>query len=120
MKTRLPAFISLVLLAALLLTACSGSPKTIRYAGHYTASDSSTLDISESGGSYTVKMGIFRLTELEGTGTAGADGLNFTATDAAGNPIKARVTVSGETATVTFTGSSWSYIKTGDVFTFRR
>ena len=124
MKNRWIALIALALLAALLLTACSGSQKkeeAVEYAGHYTAPDGSTLDISGSGNStYTVEMSIVRLTQLEGTGAIGVQGLRFSATDAAGKPISATVTLSGDTATVTFTASSWEYIKNGDTFTFTR
>ena len=39
-------------------------------------------------GKYDVRIGIFRLTDLDdGIGTIGTNGMEFTATDAAGNPI---------------------------------
>lgn len=54
-----------------------------------------------------MQIGIYRLTSLEdGVGELTADGLLFTATDAAGNPISGIITADGKTATVTFTDST--------------
>lgn len=48
------------------------------------------------------------------------DGLKFTATDAAGNPIGGIITLDGNVATVTFTDSTWGYIQNGDTFLYTR
>ncbi len=72
-------------------------------------------------GSFSVYLSIFRLTTLDdGIGTPEEDGLHFTATDAAGNPISGVITLDGDTATVTFTDSTWSLIKNDTAFVYHR
>jgi len=72
-------------------------------------------------GSYDVKIGIFRLTEIDdGVGKAVKDRLEFSATDAAGNPIGGCISFVSDTAVVTFTSSTWEYIQNGDSFRYVR
>lgn len=61
------------------------------------------------------------MTTLEdGIGELTEDGIVFTATDAAGNPISGIITVDGKTATVTFTDSTWDYIQNGDIYEYKK
>jgi len=46
--------------------------------------------------------------------------MNFTATDAAGNPIRGIITADGQAATVTFTDSTWDYLQNGSVFQYTK
>lgn len=72
-------------------------------------------------GRYDVAIGIFRLTSLDdGIATMGDNGLSFTATDAAGNPIEGLITLQGDTATVTFTRSTWPLLENGTTFRYTR
>ena len=74
------------------------------------------LDISyrRNDGKYNVHIGIPRLTNLDdGIAVMGDDGLEFTATDAAGNPIGGLITLKGDTAVVTFTSTTWPLIEQG-------
>ena len=72
-------------------------------------------------GKYDVRIGIFRLTDLDdGIGTIGTNGMEFTATDAAGNPISGVITLEGETASVTFTDSTWELLESGSVFNYTK
>lgn len=70
---------------------------------------------------YRLEIGIFRLTTLsDAVGKVDGDRLEFTATDAAGNPIGGDITLCGDTATVTFTHSTWALIETGAQFQYVR
>lgn len=72
-------------------------------------------------GKYDVRIGIFRLTDLDdGIGTIGTNGMEFTATDAAGNPIGGEITLRGDTAEVVFTRSTWSLLENGSTFKYVR
>ena len=72
-------------------------------------------------GKYDVRIGIFRLTNLDdGIGTMGANGMDFTATDAAGNPIGGEIILRGDTAEVIFTRSTWSLLENGSKFKYVR
>ena len=72
-------------------------------------------------GKYDVKIGIFRLTNLDdGIGTMGANRMEFTATDAAGNPIGGEIILRGDTAEVIFTRSTWSLLENGSKFRYHR
>ena len=103
------------------LSSCKKSPD---YVGTYLDEDNHepNLFISQrADGSYDVSIGIFRLTSLDdGVGTLGSDGLRFTATDAAGNPISGIITLAGDTACVTFTASTWSLLEPGSTFHYVR
>lgn len=94
------------------------------YVGEYLDEDNEepNLEIARNGdGKYIVQIGIFRLTSLsDGVGELTADGMNFRATDASGNPISGTITVDGETATVTFTDSTWEYLPNGTAFRYRK
>lgn len=79
-----------------------------------------TLSLREDG-SYDVAVGIFRLTNLDdGIGILTDEGLAFTATDAAGNPIGGIISFDGDTATVTFTQTTWGLIEPGSAFKYHR
>ena len=70
---------------------------------------------------YRLEIGIFRLIILsDAVGMVDGDRLEFTATDAAGNPIGGDITLRGDTATVTFTHSTWPLIETGAQFQYVR
>ena len=70
---------------------------------------------------YIVQIGIYRLTSLsDGIGELTADGMNFTATDAAGSPIRGIITADGQAATVTFTDSTWDYLQNGSAFQYTK
>ena len=72
-------------------------------------------------GKFDVRIGIFRLTNLDdGIGTMGANGMDFTATDAAGNPIGGEIILRGDTAEVVFTRSTWSLLENGLKFQYIR
>lgn len=72
-------------------------------------------------GKYIVQIGIYRLAAFyDGIGELTAEGMNFTATDPAGNPISGVVTIEGQTATVTFTSSTWIYLENGASFQYTK
>ena len=48
------------------------------------------------------------------------EGMLFTATDAAGNPISGVITVEDQIATVTFTDSTWELLENGSAFHYRK
>lgn len=99
-------------------------PDDTIYVGEYLDSDvgGPNLEIAKGeDGTYIVQIGIYRLTSLnDGVGELTEEGMKFTATDAAGNPISGIITVEGETATVTFTDSTWDYLKNGDSFSYTK
>ncbi len=94
------------------------------YVGEYLDGDVNEpmLKIEASqGGKYKIEIGIYRLTSIDdGVGELTEDGLKFTATDAAGNPIGGIITLDGNVATVTFTDSTWGYIQNGESFLYTR
>ncbi len=94
------------------------------YVGEYLDSDvgDPNLEIAKGAdGKYIVQIGIYRLTTLDdGVGELTAEGLKFTATDAAGNPISGVITVENKTATVTFTDSAWEYLENGSSFQYSK
>ena len=95
--------------------------RTDLYVGEYWdgVSDSG-LEISLGvDGKYLVQISIYRLTSIhDGVGWDTGDGISFTATDAAGNPISGTITLDGNTATVTFTDSTWGYLPNGTSFQY--
>ena len=142
MKNKTLWFITSAIIACSIIAACSGKqadqganadnndstaiaqlPDDTVYLGHFVSSyDGSTLNISKADDStFNVKITIFRLTYLsDGKGKKTPNGLSFTATDANGKPIGGIVTVDGDTATTTFTNSTWPLIDIGTQFTFAR
>ena len=75
----------------------------------------------DNDGEYIVQIGIYRLTSLEdGIGKLTADGLLFSATDAAGEPISGIITSDGQTATVTFTDSTWENLPNDSSFQYTK
>lgn len=72
-------------------------------------------------GKYIVQIGIFRLTTLDdGVGELTPEGMVFTATDAAGNPISGIITIEEQIATVTFTDSTWDLLENGTSYTYSK
>lgn len=92
--------------------------------GEYTDAASGTpgLEIAQNAdGTYTVQISIVHLAQFtDGTARPEGEGLAFTATDPDGNPISGAVTLSGTTATVTFTDSTWEYLPNGESFTYEK
>lgn len=78
-----------------------------------------TITYRRDDGRYDVQIGIFRLTTLDdGIATENNGKLNFTATDAAGNPIGGVIDIKSDTATVTFTKSTWPLLENGSSFQY--
>lgn len=94
------------------------------YIGEYLDNDveEPNLEIAkDNDGEYIVQIGIYRLTSLEdGIGKLTADGLLFSATDAAGEPISGIITSDGQTATVTFTDSTWENLPNDSSFQYTK
>ena len=94
------------------------------YIGEYLDYDCNepNLEIAKgSDGKYIVQIGIFRLTTLDdGIGELTPEGLSFTATDAAGNPISGIITVEEQIATVTFTDSTWALLENGTTYLYTK
>ena len=94
------------------------------YIGEYLDYDCNepNLEIAKgSNGKYIVQIGIFRLTTLDdGIGELTPEGLIFTATDAAGNPISGIITVEEQIATVTFTDSTWALLENGTTYLYTK
>ena len=94
------------------------------YIGEYLDYDVSepNLEIAKGqDGKYIVQIGIFRLTTLDdGVGELTEEGMIFTATDAAGNPIGGIIVVEDDIATVTFTDSTWDLIEKGTVYQYSK
>ncbi|MBP3252388.1 MAG: hypothetical protein J6M25_07100 [Prevotella sp.] len=85
------------------------------------SSPSLIIERMDTAGMCRLEIGIFRLTTLsDAVGKVEGDRLEFTATDAAGNPIGGNITLRGDTATVTFTHSTWALIETGTQFQYVR
>lgn len=84
--------------------------------------DGSSLTITaRNDGRYSVVVDLFRLTSLDdGVGVDAEGGIDFTATDAAGNPIGGRITLAADMATLTFVHSTWSLIENGAKWEFNR
>ncbi len=94
------------------------------YAGEYLDYEYNEpeLKINANGdGTYFVCIGIIRLAVFEDDDAIATDaGLEFTAEDDAGNPIKGVITLEGNEAVVTFTESTWRLIPNGTVYRYRR
>ena len=56
----------------------------------------------------------------DGEGVLSDNGLTFSSTDAAGNPIYGEIVVEGNRAILTFTQSTWEYLPNGTTYTFQR
>ena len=95
------------------------------YEGVYLDEDNSEPNLfihyRDSDDTYSVEIGIFRLTSLDdGVGVVRGNVLDFTATDANGNPIGGEITLNGDTAVVTFTRSTWPLLENGSKFNYVR
>lgn len=72
-------------------------------------------------GKFRVQIGIFRLASFDdGVGELTDEGMHFIATDMAGNPIGGIITIEGQTATVTFTDSTWGLIENGTSYEYTK
>lgn len=72
-------------------------------------------------GKYKVLIGIFRLAVFDDcVGELTEEGMRFTATDMAGDPIRGIITVKNGVATVTFTDSTWEYIENGASYEYTK
>ncbi len=80
------------------------------------------LKINATGyGIYEVYIGIIRLASFEDDDAILTNaGLEFTAEDDSGNPIKGVITLEGNDAVVTFTDSTWELIPNGTVYRYYR
>lgn len=94
------------------------------YIGEYLDYDNSepNLEIAKGeDGKYIVQIGIFRLCSLDdGVGELTEEGMVFTATDPAGNPIGGMITVENDIAKVTFTDSTWTYLENGTTYEYTK
>lgn len=105
-------------------TAAGATLDDALYIGEYLDSDVLEPNLEIARGEddkYIVQIGIFRLTSLEdGVGELTAEGMKFTATDSAGNPISGVITIEDQTATVTFTDSTWGYLPNGSAYQYTK
>ena len=94
------------------------------YIGEYLDYDyeEPSLEIEkEDDGEYIIQITIAHLaTFYDEIGELTEDGMYFTATDPAGNPISGIITVEDEIATVTFTDSTWELIENGSVYKYTK
>lgn len=90
------------------------------YIGMYWDSYSGIDIVKSDDDKYVVDIGIYRLTSITGTGELTDEGMKFTATDAAGNPISGVITVEDQTATLIFTDSTWGYLPNGSTYIFTK
>ena len=102
-------------------SACSGSSASFN-GSYILPEDGSTLKISENeNGKPSIDIELFRLASLDdGTGSFSGDKLDFSATDASGEPIYGSVKLKGDTAVVTFSKSTWEYLPSGTTYRFVR
>jgi len=94
------------------------------YEGEYLAYEYNEPELkiyANGDGTYLLSVGIIRLASFEDDdAVATAAGLEFTADDDSGNPIKGIITLEGNDAVVTFTESTWSLIPSGTVYRYYR
>ena len=87
----------------------------IDYSGMYTdtkGTDSiydELILVKREGGDYNFAITLYRLTTITGNATQDRDTLHFIGTEGNGNQIEGDIVILGESATVTFTGSTWPY-----------
>lgn len=83
--------------------------------------DGSALVIGKAENGYNVSIRLFRLTEINDCiGKLKDSILIFTGTDASGNPISGEISISGNTAKLVFTDSTWDYLPAGTTYIFER
>jgi len=87
------------------------------YVGFYYDGEND-VTIEKAGDNYTMEVGIFRLTTLDGGKvSATADGVLFETTDAAGDPITVSFCKDGEDYTLEIVDSTWAYLENGQKYT---
>lgn len=81
-----------------------------------------SLEISKrSDGKFDVQISIFRLCTLDdGIGELQEDKIVFSVTDPNGNPMEGVITRDGDKAVVEFTKTTWTYISSGDKYSFTK
>ncbi len=78
-----------------------------------------TLTIRRSGSGYAMELSIYRLTSIDAYGQDRGGWLQMEGTDAAGNPIRFAVSkLSDGGVMLSVTGSTWTYLPTGETFVF--
>lgn len=94
------------------------------YIGEYSSKEEEGAGLTvtqDSDGHFLVRIDITGLTLIsDGVGEITDDGMSFTATDASGDPIRGLITLDGQTATLTFTDSTWEYLPNGTSFQFTK
>lgn len=94
------------------------------YSGMYTDKQGTSSIYSElvlirqEDGSYKFEMGLYRLTTISGIATADENVLHFTGYLGETPYFEGDIVIEGESATATFTNSTWELIKNGRVFRF--
>ncbi len=90
-----------------------------RYCGSYSNDDIEVNIIINDNQTYSMKIGIMRLTTIDDAMATVKDTvLEFTGTDAAGNPISGFFADNGnDTFTLSITHSTWEYVNSGTVYT---
>ncbi len=102
----------------------SSEEAEIDYSGMYTDTMgtesiySDLILIKREDGDYNFSISLHRLTTIDGKATQNGDNFHFIGIDASGDPIEGDIVISSESATATFTDSTWTYIENGDVYTF--
>ena len=77
--------------------------------------------IGKAENGYNVSIRLFRLTEINDCiGKLKDSILIFTGTDVSGNPISGEISISGNTAKLVFTDSTWDYLPAGTTYIFER
>lgn len=81
------------------------------------------LIVADNGRNYRFKLSLYRLTEIEGTAEESPDSgelLDFTGTDASGEPITGTIRETDGGCVLTITDTTWEYLKNGEEFAFVR
>lgn len=81
------------------------------------------LIVADNGRNYRFKLSLYRLTEIDGTAEESPDSgelLDFTGTDASGEPITGTIRETDGGCVLTITDTTWEYLKNGEEFAFVR
>ena len=88
--------------------------------GSYKSGDGSTVVISENGGTYRANISIYKLMNVTLSGSISGGTINLSGPDPDGGTFKAEVIENGNGIKLTFTSSSWAYIRSGESFNFSK